>query len=155
MLPDTATRIEAASPPAATRRIREATEARLARAAAQPATIAREITALDREWDMERALMANAATLTVIGAALALSGRPRAAAIPAVVGAFLLQHALQGWCPPLPVLRAMGFRSAREIARERSALQALRGDFAELDRQDRPRLRARAALQAASAGEMP
>ena len=42
---------------------------------------------------------------------------------------FLLQHALQGWCPPLPLFRRLGVRTAREIARERYALQALRGDF--------------------------
>jgi len=45
------------------------------------------------------------------------------------VTAFLLQHAVQGWCPPLPVLRRLGFRTAREIEVERNALKALRGDF--------------------------
>ena len=43
---------------------------------------------------------------------------------------FLLQHALQGWCPPLPLLRRLGVRTQAEIERERYALKAIRGDFA-------------------------
>jgi hypothetical protein len=42
---------------------------------------------------------------------------------------FLFQHAIQGWCPPVPVLRRLGFRTANEIEQERTALKALRGDF--------------------------
>jgi hypothetical protein len=38
-------------------------------------------------------------------------------------------HAVQGWCPPVPVLRRLGFRTASEIDHERYALKALRGDF--------------------------
>ena len=49
---------------------------------------------------------------------------------PVIVTAFLFQHAIQGWCPPLPILRRLGFRTAREIDTERTALKALRGDFA-------------------------
>jgi hypothetical protein len=29
--------------------------------------------------------------------------------IPGLVAGFLLQHALQGWCPPVPVFRRLGF----------------------------------------------
>jgi hypothetical protein len=47
-----------------------------------------------------------------------------------MVAAFLFQHAIQGWCPPVPILRRMGFRTASEIEQERQALKALRGDFA-------------------------
>ena len=46
-----------------------------------------------------------------------------------LVSGFLLQQALQGWCPPLPLLRRLGFRTAEEISQERNALKALRGDF--------------------------
>jgi hypothetical protein len=49
--------------------------------------------------------------------------------IPIVVQAFFLQHALQGWCPPLIPLRRLGIRTADEINKERYALKALRGDF--------------------------
>ena len=60
-------------------------------------------------------------------------------ALPALVTAFLFQHAVQGWCPPVPVLRRMGFRAAHEIEQERTALKALRGDFnAVATEQDKP-----------------
>jgi hypothetical protein len=49
--------------------------------------------------------------------------------LPGLVGAFLLQHAIQGWCPPVPIFRRLGFRTAGEIDEERYALKDLRGDF--------------------------
>ena len=49
--------------------------------------------------------------------------------VPGVVFGFLLQHAVQGWCPPLPVFRRLGERTRKEINRENYALKALRGDF--------------------------
>jgi hypothetical protein len=70
------------------------------------------------------------------------------------VTAFLLQHALQGWCPPVPVFRRLGVRTTAEIDRERYALKALRGDFKRLDASFRdagPRERADAALEGAGA----
>jgi hypothetical protein len=51
--------------------------------------------------------------------------------ITAGVQGFFLQHALQGWCPPLPLLRRLGVRTQYEIERERYALKAVRGDFQE------------------------
>jgi hypothetical protein len=42
---------------------------------------------------------------------------------------FLLLHSIQGWCPPVPVLRRLGVRTRREIDRELFALKVLRGDF--------------------------
>ena len=45
---------------------------------------------------------------------------------------FLFQHAIQGWCPPVPVLRRFGVRTAAEIEEERYALKLLRGDFSGL-----------------------
>jgi hypothetical protein len=49
--------------------------------------------------------------------------------LPFAVQAFFLQHALQGWCPPIPLLRRLGVRTQAEIDGERFALKALRGDF--------------------------
>ena len=49
--------------------------------------------------------------------------------LPAIVVGFLLQHAMQGWCPPIPILRRMGIRTASEIDTERCALKVIRGDF--------------------------
>lgn len=45
----------------------------------------------------------------------------------------MVQHALQDWCSPLPVLRRLGVRTAREIVEERFALK-LRGDFEDVER---------------------
>lgn len=50
-------------------------------------------------------------------------------ALPAVVSGFFLQHALQGWCPPVPFFRKAGVRTTSEIDEERTALRLLRGDF--------------------------
>ncbi len=56
----------------------------------------------------------------------------RFALVPLVVGGFLLQHAVQGWCPPLPIFRRHGVRTQTEIDYERYALKALRGGFRQL-----------------------
>jgi hypothetical protein len=84
---------------------------------------------LDREWDVERVLETNASALAFLGVALGAMGDRRWLWLPGLVTAFLFQHAVQGWCPPIPVLRRLGFRTAREIELERIALKALRGDF--------------------------
>jgi hypothetical protein len=89
----------------------------------------------------------------LIGVTLGATVDRRWFALPAVIGAFLLQHAVQGWCPPLPVFRQLGFRTASEIDYERYALKALRGDFAQLCDQTRnaPQKLAGKALLAAEA----
>lgn len=84
---------------------------------------------LDREWDIERVLEANAATISLIGVSLARFASRRWFIVPAAVGAFLLQHAVQGWCPPVALFRRLGVRTQREIDEERYALKVLRGDF--------------------------
>ena len=84
---------------------------------------------LDREWDIERALEINAAAIGLAGVALAIAHDRRWLALPAIVFSFLALHAAQGWCPPVPVLRRLGFRTRREIDRERYAMKAMRGDF--------------------------
>lgn len=94
--------------------------------------ITARIEALDREWDIERYLETLAPSFALTGVALGvLAGRKWLLLSAAVLG-FFLQHALQGWCPPLAVLRRAGVRTRREIEEERYALKALRGDFAGL-----------------------
>src|SRR5690349_10544360 len=68
----------------------------------------RRIEELDREWDIERTLEVNASTLALSGLLLGVTVDRKWLALPAVVLSFLLQHGLQGWCPPLPILRRMG-----------------------------------------------
>ena len=93
------------------------------------AAIERRLQELDQEWDIERVLETNAASVSLVGLALGATVDRRWFLLPVAVAAFLLQHALQGWCPPLPFFRRMGIRTASEIYAERYALKALRGDF--------------------------
>ena len=97
------------------------------------AAIDRRLRELEEEWDIERVLEANAASISLLGvtASAALDDR-RWLLLPAAVAGFLLQHAVQGWCPPVSVFRRLGVRAAAEIERERYALKALRGDFDDL-----------------------
>jgi hypothetical protein len=87
--------------------------------------INRRIEELDREWDIERALEANASALALTGLFLGLTVNRKWLALPTVVLSFLLQHSLQGWCPPLPLLRRLGVRTRGEIDREKYELKAL------------------------------
>ncbi|RFA39614.1 YgaP-like transmembrane domain [Alkalilimnicola ehrlichii] len=113
----------------ATEQIRRELEYRLTYFAEHPDRIDDRLAELDSEWDIERSLMANASTLALVGTALALLGRRRYLLLSVLVSAFLLQHAVQGWCPPLPLLRRLGVRAQYEIELERYALKVLRGDF--------------------------
>lgn len=112
---------------------------------ADPFFIDERIRELEREWDIERTLEANAAAIALAGVALGFTVHRRFFAVPGVVAAFLLQHALQGWCPPLPLFRRWGIRTAREIQDEIIALRILRGDFlARVDTPERALASARA-----------
>jgi hypothetical protein len=130
MIPSTAERVPAHTAPEYNERIHRTTQANIARCARQGRhAIDRRLAELDREWDIERLLEANASSLVVIGCALGAFVSRRFFALPALVGGFLLQHAIQGWCPPVPLFRRLGVRTEREIDEERFALKALRGDF--------------------------
>jgi hypothetical protein len=130
MIPSTARRVIESTTDSVNEKIHRRTAESVARhAAAGPAAVERRLAELDREWDIERTLKANAATIAAAGAALALAVDRRFAVVPLVVGGFLLQHALQGWCPPLPIFRRLGVRTQTEIDHERYALKGLRGDF--------------------------
>jgi hypothetical protein len=109
--------------------IQDAIRNRVRHFAAHPDAIPRRLRELRDEWDIERAIEANAAALAFTGVVLGATRDSRWFALPALVTAFLFQHAVQGWCPPVPVLRRLGFRTAHEIEQERTALKALRGDF--------------------------
>jgi hypothetical protein len=106
------------------------TEERVRRyATADPGVISERIDELEREWDIERWLETNASLLALAGVALGAFVHRRWLLLPALVLGFPLQHALQGWCPPIEVLRRLGVRTRREIDWEKFALKALRGDF--------------------------
>jgi hypothetical protein len=85
-------------------------------------TILQRIQELDEEWDVERVLEVNASSLALSGLVLGLTVNKKWLALPAVVLTFLFQHGVQGWCPPLPILRRLGIRTRGEIDREKYGL---------------------------------
>jgi hypothetical protein len=97
--------------------------------------IYRRIRELDQEWDFERVLETMASSVSLTGVVLGSTVDRRWYLLPTAVLSFLLLHAIQGWCPPLPMLRGLGIRTREEIARERYALKALAGDFAGISRE--------------------
>jgi hypothetical protein len=133
MIPSTVNRVPLNTSDELNEKIERETEERVARySAAGRRAIDRRLAELDREWDIERMLEANAATVSLIGLTLGATKSRKWFVLPFAVAGFLLQHAVQGWCPPVPVMRRLGFRTASEIDYERYALKALRGDFENL-----------------------
>ncbi|RZL00262.1 MAG: DUF2892 domain-containing protein [Rubrivivax sp.] len=124
----TARRITDNTAPEVNQQIQRRTQARVELLAGEgAAAIERRLKALDEEWDVERCLETGAASLTLLGTTLGVAVNRKWLLLPAGVAAFLLQHAIQGWCPPLPVFRRLGVRTADEINEERTQLKALLG----------------------------
>lgn len=129
MIPSTVDRVPQQTADHVNEQIRRQTDASIARTlTAGPGAIRERLVELDHEWDIERLLETNASTAILVGSALGAFVDKRFFAVPAVIAAFLLQHAIQGWCPPLPVMRRLGVRTAQEIDRERDALKRALGN---------------------------
>jgi hypothetical protein len=129
-LPDTNERVELHTAPEINESIRQQIEANVASCAgANREVISDRLHAIEREWDMERTLEANAATVVLLGTALGFAFNKKWFALSGFAATFLLQHALHGWCPPVPFWRRRGVRTQREIYEEKTALKVLRGDF--------------------------
>jgi hypothetical protein len=134
MLPDTKERVAQNTAEEINQRIHQQIERNIMQfASGGPEAIERRLAELDREWDIERYLETMAPTFSLAGLVLGLTKNRLWLLVPAVVQTFFLQHALQGWCPPVPVLRRLGVRTMDEINEERYALKALRGDFESVD----------------------
>ena len=145
---ETADRVRANTSEEINRRIDQEIEARVREYSTRsPSDITGRIEELDREWDMERLLETNASAIAFAGLALGLTHSKKWLIVPGIVLPFLFQHAVQGWCPPVPVFRRLGVRTREEIDRERYALKVLRGDFERV--QSLPK--AEAALEAVEA----
>lgn len=124
-IPYTAQRVPQHTASRLNRRIKLRTARNIQYYVRHPEKIDERLSELDREWDIERTLEANAATITVASVLLGTFVNRKWFFLPGVVGGFLLQHAIQGWCPPLPIFRRMGVRTQSEIEQERYALKAL------------------------------
>lgn len=150
MLPSTIERVPLNTADEINQQIHRQTEANVARCASEGgAAIAQRLEELDQEWDIERCLETMAPSFTLFGLGMGLLVDRRWLLLPMVIQAFFLQHALQGWCPPIPLLRRIGVRTAGEIDAERNALKALRGDYKNIRGRARDENRARRALEAA------
>ena len=141
-LPHTPTRVTRNTAEEINEAIQRQIDARVEHYAAHPDEIDERLHALDQEWDIERTLEANAAGFGFAGVLLGALADRRFLVLPGLVTGFLMQHALQGWCPPVPLFRRLGVRTAAEIETERTALKALRGDFDEAKSQRQGALRA-------------
>lgn len=124
----TADRVTNYTPMEINERIERATEASIEYYQNHPELIEKRLQELDAEWDIERTLQTNAAALVLGGSFLGLVVNRLFFTVPFVVSGFLLQHAMQGWCPPLRLLRQRGIRTAREIETERYALQTFKSN---------------------------
>ena len=92
------------------------------------AAIERRLAELQREWDIDRVLMANFATL-VFAQLVAATRDRRWLWGPLVQTPFLMMHATLGWCPPSLWFRPMGFRTRFEIQAEREELLQRLGEL--------------------------
>lgn len=122
MLPSTQQRVAEQSAPEVNARLHEQARERIARTL-RSGRIEARLGELDREWDTERTLQTNFALVTLASLALGAFVDRRWLIVTGAAAGFMLQHALQGWCPPLAVFRRRGYRDAGEIERERQALR--------------------------------
>jgi hypothetical protein len=118
-------------------RIRRQTEMSLCYYRSHPEQIEQRLQELDEEWDVERSLEAISSGLSLMGFTWGVF-RKRWWLIGLAAQGFFMQHALQGWCPPLGIVRRLGFRTAQEIEAERHRLLALRGPRPSAESVDQP-----------------
>jgi hypothetical protein len=97
-----------------------------------PDLIDERLEKLKQEWDIERILQTNASILALFGLIVGLTIKRSWLLLPFVVLSFLLQHSIQGWCPPIILFRRLGIRTKDEISSEYISLLALKGDLDEL-----------------------
>ena len=129
MIATTAHRVADQTDPAVNEKIRRRIEKNLGYYQNHLEKIDHRLKQLDEEWDVERMLETGSSAVTLAGLVLGIGRNRRWLLLSLAVQGFFLQHALQGWCPPLPVLRRLGFRTPNEIEQERYGLKVLRGDF--------------------------
>lgn len=105
------------------------TRKRLLFYASHPELINTRLEELSREWDVERFIETQAPVMTLMGLILGVKYSRKWLALPFLLQSMVLLHAIQGFYPLMPLFRLLGVRTEREIAAERYALKALRGDF--------------------------
>lgn len=124
-LPATANRVAMRTPPSINFKIAESSYRSIRYYSTHEEMIPERLYELDDEWDIERTVETNASILILLGLGLGVTVSRKFLLLPTAVSAFLLQHALQGWCPPISLLRRLGVRTQAEIEAERHALISL------------------------------
>jgi len=130
-IPATTRRVELHTSKCSNQRIRKKTLDNIASYTNRPnEEILARINELNKEWDIERLLEINAASIVILSTILGFTVNKKWFALSGIAGGFLLQHSLQGWCPPVPLLRRLGVRTSSEINYEKEALKELRSNNA-------------------------
>lgn len=129
MLSETTQRVEINTSPAVNQQFDEQLQENLSRYLdADHAAIDRRLGELDREWNVERFIEAEAPLMIGLGIALGLTRGRKWFGLSAMAASMVILHGVQGWYPLLPIFRRLGVRSQNEIEEERAALRILRGD---------------------------
>lgn len=129
ILPPTSKRVKENTCPKVNEKIKRETVVSINACISGEKDIDRRLKKLDAEWDIERFIEINAASAVLIGTLMGTGKNKKWLAIPITVGIFLLEHAVEGWCPSLPILRKFGVRTQEEIIGEKNVLKIHRGDF--------------------------
>ncbi len=95
------------------------------------AAIGDRIKKLNQEWDTERFIEVKASILIFLSSYLGIKMSRSWFLFTGAVAVFMMQHAIFGWCPSLPLIRRWGVRTCEEINEEKTALKTMRGDFKE------------------------
>lgn len=125
-LPPTSQRVKISTDPGINKAIFNRTGSNIIKlTTSTDAKIKHRISELDQEWDTERVLEANFAIVSIICTILGYKVNKKFFLLGGIASVFLLQHALQGWCPPLSIIRRLGVRTAEEINYEKQVIRDL------------------------------
>ena len=129
MVTNTATQVQENTPRETNERVFQRIQRNIEYHILHPEEIGRRLRELDAEWDIDRCLKVGASALSIVGILSAIAGRKKGLLYSLIAQILLMQHAIEGRCPPVSVLRQLGIRTQKEIEAERNALMAIRGDF--------------------------
>lgn len=133
LIPATTRRVSRKTDKTINSQIRERTIVNIKNQGIEENKLSDRIKELNYEWDIERILEANASSIVLVSSILGfMKNKNHWFLLTGFVGFFLLQHAFQGWCPPVPIFRKLGIRTEQEIQNEKFTLKILRGDFHQL-----------------------
>jgi len=102
-------RVENNTDPASNERIRDEIRQTVAHyETANLQEITYRLAELDQEWDVERVLELNFSGVVLMGLTMGTLSSRKWRVLPVIAACFMVQHVLQGWCPPLAILRRLG-----------------------------------------------